>query len=220
MNPVFRFLYLNMNYHVEHHMFPSVPYYNLPALHEEIKAYLPPPKTSVLAAYRELLHAVRMQQKDTAWEIERGWAPPPETGADRAGRAVKVEAGPGEIELGPVEMVAPGRLTPVEVGQRQYVLCQMLDGSYAFFDGLCTHGRTSLADGYLDNCVIECPKHNGRFDVRTGQAVRRPAVKSLGTYPVLVRDGRLVVALELPEDQAEDQPEPAGPAVLSSDRAV
>ena len=95
MNPVFRFLYLNMNYHVEHHMFPSVPYYNLPALHEEIKAYLPPPKTSVLAAYRELLHAVRMQQKDTAWEIERGWAPPPETGADRAGRAVKVEAGPG-----------------------------------------------------------------------------------------------------------------------------
>ena len=220
MNPVFRFLYLNMNYHVEHHMFPSVPYYNLPALHEEIKAYLPPPKTSVLAAYRELLHAVRMQQKDTAWEIERGWAPPPETGADRAGRAVKVEAGPGEIELGPVEMVAPGRLTPVEVGQRQYVLCQMLDGSYAFFDGLCTHGRTSLADGYLDNCVIECPKHNGRFDVRTGQAVRRPAVKSLGTYPVRVRGGRLVVALELPEDQAEDQAEPAGPAVLSSDRAV
>ncbi len=44
MNPVFRFLYLNMNYHVEHHMFPSVPYYNLPALHEEIKAYLPPPE--------------------------------------------------------------------------------------------------------------------------------------------------------------------------------
>jgi len=42
INPVFRFLYLNMNYHVEHHMFPAVPYYNLPALHEEIKAYLPP----------------------------------------------------------------------------------------------------------------------------------------------------------------------------------
>ena len=86
MNPVFRFLYLNMNYHVEHHMFPSVPYYNLPALHEEIKAYLPPPKTSVLAAYRELLHAVRMQQKDTAWEIERGWSP----------RWRRTPTGPGE----------------------------------------------------------------------------------------------------------------------------
>jgi len=91
----------------------------------------------------------------------------------------------------------------------------MLDGTYAFFDGLCTHGRTSLADGYLDNCVIECPKHNGRFDIRTGEAVRGPAVKPLGTYPVRVRGGRLVVAIASPEDQAQT----AGPAVLSSDRA-
>ena len=45
INPVFRFLYLNMNYHLEHHLFPAVPYYNLPALHEEVKAYLPPPET-------------------------------------------------------------------------------------------------------------------------------------------------------------------------------
>ena len=110
MNPVFRFLYLNMNYHVEHHMFPSVPYYNLPALHEEIKAYLPPPKTSVLEAYRELLHAVRMQQKDTAWEIERGWEPPLGTGTDRAARGIKVAAAPGEIDLGPADMIAPGEL--------------------------------------------------------------------------------------------------------------
>ena len=125
-------------------------------------------------------------------------------------------AGPGEIDLGSADMLAPGRLIPVEVGPRQYVLCRMLDGTYAFFDGLCTHGRTSLVDGYLDNCVIECPKHNGRFDVRTGEAVRRPAVKPLGTYSVRVRAGRLVVALEPPEDQ----PKPVGPSVLSSDRAV
>ena len=50
INPVFRFLYLNMNYHLEHHLFPAVPYYNLPALHEEVKAYLPPPKPSMMAA--------------------------------------------------------------------------------------------------------------------------------------------------------------------------
>ena len=41
MNPVSRFLYWNMNYHVEHHMFPMVPYHALPQLHEEIKADLP-----------------------------------------------------------------------------------------------------------------------------------------------------------------------------------
>jgi nitrite reductase/ring-hydroxylating ferredoxin subunit len=202
INPAFRFLYLNMNYHVEHHMFPAVPYYNLPALHEEIKAYLPPPKKSMLDAYREIFHAVRMQQKDTAWEVERAWRPPAEgPGGDpeRAGRSVMLASGPGEVDLGSAEMVAPGKLTPVEVDGRHYVLCRMLDGTYAFFDGLCTHGATPLSEGYLDNCVIECPKHNGRFDVRTGEAVRRPAVKALGTYPVRVKGGRLVVALLAPE---------------------
>ena len=59
INPVFRFLYLNMNYHVEHHIFPTVPYYNLPALHREIKAYLPPPRPSMFAAYRAGFHALR-----------------------------------------------------------------------------------------------------------------------------------------------------------------
>ena len=37
MNPVVRFLYWEMNYHVEHHMFPMVPYYNLKHLHAEMK---------------------------------------------------------------------------------------------------------------------------------------------------------------------------------------
>ena len=43
MNPILRFVYWNMNYHVEHHMFPMVPYHALPALHETIKADCPPP---------------------------------------------------------------------------------------------------------------------------------------------------------------------------------
>ena len=47
MNPVFRFLYLNMNYHVEHHIFPSVPYRALPRLHAEIKDQLAPAMPNV-----------------------------------------------------------------------------------------------------------------------------------------------------------------------------
>ena len=49
MNPVFRFIYWNMNYHVEHHMFPMVPYHALPKLHELIKHDLPAPTPSILA---------------------------------------------------------------------------------------------------------------------------------------------------------------------------
>jgi Na+-transporting NADH:ubiquinone oxidoreductase subunit F len=216
INPVFRFLYLNMNYHVEHHMYPAVPYYNLPALHQEIKAYLPPPKKSMLDAYREVFHAVRMQQRDTSWEIERGWSPPvPPPGADQRRTAPSITLAPtaGETELGSAEMLAPGKLVSVEVGGRNYVLCRMLNGTYAFFDGLCTHGRTRLADGHFSDCVIECPKHNGRFDVRTGEAVRGPAVRPVGTYPVRVAGGRVVV--DLPALGA-----PVGRPAVSSDAGL
>lgn len=63
MNPVSRFIYLNMNYHLEHHMFTMVPYYHLPALHALIKHDLPPPDASVFAAYRRLLPVLVKQLK-------------------------------------------------------------------------------------------------------------------------------------------------------------
>ena len=54
MNPISRFIYWNMNYHVEHHMFPMVPYHALPKLHELIKHDLPAPNPSMWHAYREV----------------------------------------------------------------------------------------------------------------------------------------------------------------------
>jgi fatty acid desaturase len=54
MNPISRFIYLNMNYHLEHHLFTMVPYYRLPELHELIKHELPPPDPSIWAAYHRL----------------------------------------------------------------------------------------------------------------------------------------------------------------------
>ena len=71
MNPVNRFLYLNMNFHIEHHMFPMVPYHQLPALHEEIKGDLPAPYPSIIAAYREIIPAVLRQLKDQTYFIKR-----------------------------------------------------------------------------------------------------------------------------------------------------
>ena len=55
MIPVSRFIYLNMNYHLEHHLFTMVPYYNLPKLHALIAHDVPPPQRSVLGAFRGLL---------------------------------------------------------------------------------------------------------------------------------------------------------------------
>ena len=61
MNPVSRFIYWNMNYHIEHHMFPMVPYHALPKLHALIKADLPAPSPSQWAAYKEIIPAWRRQ---------------------------------------------------------------------------------------------------------------------------------------------------------------
>jgi fatty acid desaturase len=71
MNPVFRFLYLNMNYHIEHHMFPMVPYHALPKLHQAVKEFCPAPYRSCWAAYREILPALARQRKDPRWCVVR-----------------------------------------------------------------------------------------------------------------------------------------------------
>jgi fatty acid desaturase len=71
MNPIFRFLYWNMNYHLEHHMFPTVPYYSLPALHELMKADSPAPCPSILAAYREIIPALARQIRDPRYHLVR-----------------------------------------------------------------------------------------------------------------------------------------------------
>ncbi len=61
MNPISRFIYWNMNYHVEHHMFPMVPFHALPALHEAIKHDLPRPNASIGEAFLEMWPALRRQ---------------------------------------------------------------------------------------------------------------------------------------------------------------
>ena len=75
MNPFFRFVYWNMNYHVEHHMFPMAPYHALPALHEAIKADCPEAYPSTIAAYREILPALARQLRDPSYFIKRELPP-------------------------------------------------------------------------------------------------------------------------------------------------
>jgi fatty acid desaturase len=82
MNPVFRFLYWNMNYHTEHHMFPMVPFHALPRLHELIKDQCAAPYPGTLAAYREIIPAMLRQIKEPAYAVLREL--PPGAGPDVA----------------------------------------------------------------------------------------------------------------------------------------
>jgi fatty acid desaturase len=69
MNPVSRFLYWNMNYHVEHHMYPMVPYHALPKLHEEMKADCPVACPNLLSALKEVISALRKQKYDPSYVV-------------------------------------------------------------------------------------------------------------------------------------------------------
>jgi 3-phenylpropionate/trans-cinnamate dioxygenase ferredoxin subunit len=57
--------------------------------------------------------------------------------------------------------------------------------------GLCTHEKVHLADGLVMDYEIECPKHSGTFDYRTGEASRAPACVNLKTFPTRVENGRI-----------------------------
>ena len=84
MNPINRYLYWNMNYHVEHHMFPLVPYHNLPKLHELVKADMPTPYNGLLEAYREIIPAVLRQVRDPGYYVKRKLPTPTCPGRCRA----------------------------------------------------------------------------------------------------------------------------------------
>ncbi|MBI4923482.1 MAG: fatty acid desaturase family protein [Devosia nanyangense] len=75
MNPVSRFIYWNMNYHIEHHMFPMVPYHALPRLHALIKDDLPAPNRSILEGYREMVPAFLRQLRYEDYFVKRALPP-------------------------------------------------------------------------------------------------------------------------------------------------
>ena len=70
LNPIFSFLYWHMEYHIEHHMFPMVPAYNLSKLHKVIKNQLPPPKNGLIDAYKEIIPTIIKQHKDPGYVLK------------------------------------------------------------------------------------------------------------------------------------------------------
>jgi naphthalene 1,2-dioxygenase ferredoxin component len=62
-------------------------------------------------------------------------------------------------------------------------------------DNLCTHGQGRLCDGWIVGHEIECPLHQGRFDLRSGQPTCEPATEALRSYPVKIEGGRVWLAL-------------------------
>ena len=191
MNPINRFLYWNMNYHVEHHMFPLVPYHALPRLHELVKHDMPKPYPSLLAAWREIIPTVLRQVKDPAYHVKRIL---PESKMSAQETAVTSEVAPdatGWLEVCAAVDLGPADVLRFDYGKKTFALIRDQTGALYAIDGICTHGNTHLADGLVKDRIIECPKHNGRFNLVDGSPARAPVCRGLATFPIEERHGRL-----------------------------
>ena len=75
-----------------------------------------------------------------------------------------------------------------------YCIYLLADGFYAT-DGICTHEAVHLEEGLVMDGEIECPMHQGIFNIKTGEAVSPPACNNLKTYPVKVEDNKVYIQL-------------------------
>jgi naphthalene 1,2-dioxygenase system ferredoxin subunit len=83
-------------------------------------------------------------------------------------------------------------VTAVIVGGKEIALYEV-DGEIFATDNLCTHGAARMSDGFLEGREIECPLHQGRFDVCTGKAMCAPLTEDIRVYPVRIDKQRVFV---------------------------
>jgi Na+-transporting NADH:ubiquinone oxidoreductase subunit F len=199
MNPLNRYLYWNMGYHLEHHLFPLVPYHALPKLHELIKADLPVPYNGLVEAYREIIPALLRQARDPDYYIKRPLpAPTIPVSGQEAPRVINAANQPvvdGWTEVCDNDLLLYEDALRLDYKHQTYAIYRAADGKVYATDGLCTHGNAHLSDGMVKGTLIECAKHNGRFDIRDGSPQRLPVCVGLKTYPARESNGKLWVDL-------------------------
>ncbi|HEY4075180.1 MAG TPA: non-heme iron oxygenase ferredoxin subunit [Herbaspirillum sp.] len=90
--------------------------------------------------------------------------------------------------------LAEGDVLGLSAGDKQIAL-YFYEGSYFATSNICTHQFALLSEGYFEDGCIECPLHQGRFDVRTGEAQCAPLTENISTYPIKVDDESIYVDL-------------------------
>jgi len=80
-------------------------------------------------------------------------------------------------------------------GDRTFAIYRTTDDKFYATDGLCTHAKIHLAGGLVMDQIIECPKHNGRFNFTTGKAQGAPVCVDLKTYPTKVEGDAVFILL-------------------------
>ncbi len=188
MNPISRFIYWNMNYHLEHHMYPLVPYYSLPKLHELIKVDSPPVYTSIYAAWKEIYPAIKKQVKDPTYHVKRKLPGYKQVIDDNLIQSNGLADKEGWINVCQANKIENEDVVRFDYLKKTFAIYRDNKNKLYATDGICTHGNTHLGSGFVKGKTIECPKHNGRFNLTDGSPARAPICRGLATYPVEERD--------------------------------
>ncbi|MEN9395548.1 MAG: naphthalene 1,2-dioxygenase system ferredoxin subunit [Pseudomonadota bacterium] len=99
------------------------------------------------------------------------------------------------IDAAALDAVPEGDVIGIRVEGKEIALYEVEGKIYAT-DNLCTHGAARMSDGFLEGREIECPLHQGRFDVCSGQALCAPLTENIRTYPVRIENLRVMLKLD------------------------
>ena len=99
------------------------------------------------------------------------------------------------VRVGSVADVEVGTVMAAEASGRSLAVYHLPGGEICATDNTCTHAFALLSEGWFEDCVIECPLHAGRFDVRTGKGLGAPIEEDLQTYEVRVDGDDIFVLL-------------------------
>lgn len=97
-------------------------------------------------------------------------------------------------DVGEPDDFPDGAVWPVVAGGQPIAVFRVGEELFALHD-LCTHGAAKLSDGYIEDGCIECPLHQGLFDICTGETRGGPVTEPVRSFPVQVRAGRVEVAV-------------------------
>ena len=98
------------------------------------------------------------------------------------------------ILVGTTDNVEVEDIIRFDHNDKTFCVYKLEDGFYAT-DGICTHEAVHLEDGLVMDNEIECPMHQGVFDIKTGEAISPPACDDLKTYPVKVEDNNIYIQI-------------------------
>jgi p-cumate 2,3-dioxygenase ferredoxin subunit len=99
------------------------------------------------------------------------------------------------LALAPTDDVWEGAIRQATLPDGHKLALYQHEGRFYATDDTCTHGAASLSeDGQVDGPYVECSWHNGRFDLRTGEACAMPCSEALKSWPIQIVDGQVCVA--------------------------